>query len=62
MWRVAFEQLTFAYSYWHFNEMGTMDTMISETLEKIERGVSSPDDAMKTLTSDLKAEIEANLE
>lgn len=62
MWRVAFEQLTFAFSYWHFNEMGTMDTMIAEALEKIERGVSSPADAMRELTGDLKAEIKANLE
>lgn len=62
MWRTAFEQMEFAFAYWHFNEMGTMDSLIWEALEKIERNVMSPADAMKWLSKELKAEIEANLE
>jgi len=54
--------MEFAFAYWHFNEMGTMDSLIWEALEKIERNVMSPADAMKWLSKELKAEIEANLE
>lgn len=62
MYGMAFEQLQYGFSYWHFNEMGTMDNLIWEALEKIERDVMSPADAMKWLSEELKAEIEANLE
>jgi len=59
-WKIAFEQLEFSFAYWHFDEMGTMDNLIWEALEKIERNVSSPEEAMKWLTKTLHTEIEAN--
>lgn len=62
LWKVAFEQLEFSFAYWHFDEMGAMDNFIWEALEKIERGVSSPEEAMKWLTKSLREEIEAGRE
>ncbi|MCK5199245.1 MAG: ABC transporter substrate-binding protein, partial [Spirochaetales bacterium] len=42
MFKVAFEQLQYASSYWHFNEMGTMDSFIWEALDKMEIEDLSP--------------------
>lgn len=60
MFRVAFEQLEYATSYWHFNEMGTMDSFIWEALEKMEIEKLSPSDTMKWLNDALTEEIKAN--
>lgn len=62
MYKAAFKQLEYGYAYWHFNEMGTMDDLIWEALEKIEREIMTPGYAMKWLSRELKAEIEANME
>ncbi|MCD6398057.1 MAG: ABC transporter substrate-binding protein [Spirochaetaceae bacterium] len=60
MFKVAFEQLKYASSYWHFNEMGTMDSLIWEALEKMEIEDLSPEATMEWLSDSLTAEIEAN--
>ncbi len=60
MFKVAFEQLKYASSYWHFNEMGTMDSLIWEALEKMEIEGFEADAAMEWLSNELKTEIEAN--
>lgn len=57
LWRVPFEQLEFAYAYWHFMEMGTMDTLLREALEAIEYGVKSPEEAMQSAAEQLRQEI-----
>jgi len=57
MYKVAFEQLEYGFSYWHFEAMGTIDSMIAQKLEEIERGVYTPKNAMITLTEELKLEI-----
>ena len=59
-YRVAFSQLQFAHAYWHFDQMGNMDGLIWEALEKIERGVLSPAESMKWAANELKSEIEAS--
>jgi len=41
--------------------MGTMDGLITEVLEKIERGVSSPKEGMRWLQETTIEEIEASL-
>lgn len=60
MYRIAFEQLQYGFSYWHFFEMGTMDGLIWEALEKIEREIASPEEAMDWVSVELENEIEAN--
>jgi sn-glycerol 3-phosphate transport system substrate-binding protein len=57
LYKVAFDQLKDSSAYWHFDEMGTMDQMIGAALEKIEKGGLTPDNAMKSLTADLKKEM-----
>ncbi|HNW47415.1 MAG TPA: ABC transporter substrate-binding protein [Thermotogota bacterium] len=60
-YKTAFEQSEYAFSYWHFDAMGTMDGLITEVLEKIERGVSSPKEGMRWLQETTIEEIEASL-
>lgn len=60
MYRVAYEQMEFASAYWHFNEMGTMDGLIWEALDKIDREVLTPEEGMQWLNKELIIEIEAN--
>ncbi len=57
MYQVAFNQLGSSTAYWHFDDMGTMDFMIYEALEKIEKGDQKPADAMKSLSEGLKTEM-----
>lgn len=60
MFKIAFEQLQYASSYWHFNEMGTMDSLIWEALEKMELEDLGAAETMEWLSNQLKIEIEAN--
>jgi len=55
--KVPFEQLQYGYAYWHFMEMGTMDALLREALEKIEYGVMGPEQAMKWAAEELRKEI-----
>jgi sn-glycerol 3-phosphate transport system substrate-binding protein len=59
-YKTAFEQLKYGFSYWHFYEMGTMDNLIWEGLEQIERELMEPEEAMNWISKELEAEIEAN--
>ena len=60
MFKTAFEQLKYASSYWHFNEMGTMDGLIWEALGKMELEDLSAEATMEWLNKTLKTEIESN--
>jgi sn-glycerol 3-phosphate transport system substrate-binding protein len=60
-YKTAFEQSEYAFSYWHFDAMGTMDSLISEILEKIEMGIESPENGMEWLNEKTIEEIEASL-
>ncbi len=57
-YRVAFEQMKYGKAYWHFEQMGTMDYLLYEYLDKIERGILTPEEAMKEAAEKLKKEIE----
>lgn len=57
LFKVPFDQLQYGYAYWHFMEMGTMDSLLAEALEKIEYAVLSPDEAMKWAAEELRKEI-----
>lgn len=60
MYKIAFEQMEYSWSYWHFEQMGTMDMMITDTMEKIEKNVLSPKEALEELANELAREIEAD--
>ncbi len=58
MYKVAFDQMQYSWSYWHFEQMGTMDSIIYQTVEKIEKNVASPKDALSDAVNELKREME----
>lgn len=58
MYKIAFDQLQNSWAYWHFDQMGTMDGLIYTALEKIEKAVASPGDALKECAESLKKEME----
>ncbi len=57
-YKAAYEEMKYGIAYYHFQEMGTMDGLLWEALDKLERGVMSPEDAMKEAAKKLKEEIE----
>lgn len=56
-YKVAFEQMKYGEAYWHFEQMGTMDGMFYEYMDKVERGVLTPEKAMKEMAEALRKEI-----
>ena len=52
----VYEQLENAWSYWHFDEMGTMDAILADTLNSIENG-TPVQEALDTGVEDLKREM-----
>jgi sn-glycerol 3-phosphate transport system substrate-binding protein len=57
LYKVALAQLADSWAYWHFNEMGTMDLLIGQALERLEKGKQSPAEAMKSSVTELKNEM-----
>jgi len=57
MYAIAFDQLDISWSYWHFEQMGTMDQILAQTIDVIERNVMTPKAALDKAASDLQAEI-----
>ncbi len=57
MYSVAFDQLDTAWSYWHFEQMGTMDQLLAQALDALERNVLSPKAALDKAANELQAEI-----
>ncbi|MCX7026203.1 MAG: ABC transporter substrate-binding protein [Spirochaetes bacterium] len=58
MFSVAFDQLDNAWSYWHFDQMGTMDQILAQTIDKIERNVLDPKPALEKAAAELQTEID----
>ncbi|HEY9055080.1 MAG TPA: ABC transporter substrate-binding protein [Rectinemataceae bacterium] len=58
MFAVAFDQLDNSWSYWHFDQMGTMDQILAQTIDTIERGAATPKNALQKAAAELKAEID----
>ena len=55
-WEVVFNELNNSWSYWHFDEMGTMDWILGDMLGTLEKGA----DVQETLdkgVSDLEREM-----
>ena len=59
MFAVAFDQLDNSWSYWHFEQMGTMDQILAQMIDTIERNVRDPKAALDKAASDLQAEIDS---
>jgi sn-glycerol 3-phosphate transport system substrate-binding protein len=57
LYKVAFDQLSSAWAYYHFNEMGTMDSLFWTALDEIEKNISSPKQALDKAAADLAKEI-----
>ncbi len=57
LYETPFRQLEYAFSYWHFDQMGNMDSLFWEAVENIEREVMSPEAAMKDISKRLKEEM-----
>lgn len=58
MFAVAFDQLDSSWSYWHFEQMGTMDMILAQMIDTIERNVREPKAALDKAAAELKAEID----
>jgi ABC-type glycerol-3-phosphate transport system substrate-binding protein len=58
MYNVAFKQMDVSWSYWHFEAMGTMDSLLVQALDQIERGAAAPKDALAKAVKDLLADME----
>ena len=58
MYSIAFKQIDISWSYWHFEQMGTMDSLIWTALDEIERNAQSPKDALNKAAKDLQAEMD----
>jgi len=56
-YRVAFEQMKYGKAYWHFEAMGQMDMLFYEYMDKLERGLLTPEEAMKEAAQKLREEI-----
>ncbi|MFZ5859201.1 MAG: ABC transporter substrate-binding protein [Spirochaetota bacterium] len=58
MYAVAFDQLDISWSYWHFEQMGTMDQILAKIIDIIERNVQDPKTALNKAAAELQAEID----
>jgi len=58
MYGVAFKQMDSSWSYWHFEAMGTMDSLLVQAIDQIERGAKSPKDALAAAVKNLLADME----
>ena len=57
-YKVAYEQIKYGKAYWHFEAMGAMDMLFYEYIDKLERGILTPEQAMKEAAEKLRKEIE----
>ena len=60
LYSVAFKQLSYTWSYTHFEQMGTMDTEIKGMLNKLEKGRGAAQDLLNTAVRNLQKEIDAD--
>lgn len=58
MYAVAFKQLDISWSYWNFDQMGTMDSLLFQALDEIERNAKAPKDALSSAVKELTAELQ----
>jgi sn-glycerol 3-phosphate transport system substrate-binding protein len=57
MYAIAFKQLDMSWSYFHFEQMGTMDQILFQAIDALERNAMTPKDALAKAAKDLEAEM-----
>jgi len=57
MYAIAFDQLDISWSYWHFDQMGTMDQLLGQAIDALERSAMTPKAALEKAAKELQAEI-----
>ena len=58
MYGIAFDQLSFAWSYTFFDEMGTFNRVIDEALESLEREHRPPEDVLEEAAESFRRETQ----
>lgn len=58
LYTVAFNQLSYTWSYTHFQEMGTMDTQIKAALGKLEKGRGTSQELLNKAVKEVQDEID----
>lgn len=59
MYKVAFDQLANTWAYYHFSEMGTMDSIFWYALDEIEKNVMTPAAALNKAADSLTKELDS---
>lgn len=57
MYAVAFKQLDYTWAYTHFEQMGTMDSLLKTALNRLEKGKDTPQGVLDKAVNDLITEI-----
>ena len=58
LYSIAFKQLDYTFAYTHFEQMGTMDSLIRNMLNKLEKNRGTSQDLLDKAVKDLQAEID----
>lgn len=58
MYQVAFDQLDYAWAYTHFDQMGTMDTVLWTAIDELEKGVKTPAETLDSAKTNLLREMD----
>ena len=58
LYSIAFKQLDYTFAYTHFEQMGTMDSLLRNMLNKLEKNRGTSQDLLDKAAKDLKSEID----
>ena len=58
LYAIAFKQLDYTFAYTHFEQMGTMDSLIRNMLNKLEKNRGTSQDLLNKAAKDLQSEID----
>ena len=58
LYAIAFKQLDYTFAYTHFEQMGTMDSLLRNMLNKLEKNRGTSQDLLDKAVKDLQAEID----
>jgi len=58
LYGIAFKQLEYTFAYTHFEQMGTMDSLIRNMLNKLEKNRGTSQDLLNKAVKDLQKEID----
>ena len=58
LYAIAFKQLDYTFAYTHFEQMGTMDSLLRNMLNKLEKNRGTSQDLLNKAAKDLQSEID----